>query len=209
MDRYYEACDKAISAMNREMVESFGRLKLADWDRVNVIRTVTAVYREAVKKAVRRYLKVARDAYGYGMHLCGMDADPEKARNAITEDWVDEILEETDFVTLYRFYSEAERKAYRLAETLEVSRDRNREIDKALRYWSQQLGQYAINFTDYAVIQAFEDMGAEEVEWDTVKDERRCHACGDLDGKRFKLSEVPPKPHIGCRCHLKPVFGNG
>ena len=205
MDRYYEACDKAISAMNKENVEAFGRLKLADWDQVNVIRTVVTVYRTSVRKARKRYLKVARYGYLYGMYLCGLDKDQREAEKAITEKWVDRVLTETDFVTLYRFNSEAERKAYKLAETLEVSPDRNREIDKALRYWSQQLGQFAINMTDYAILQAFEDAGVEEVIWDTVKDERRCHACREIDGKRFNVDEVPPKPHMGCRCHLIPV----
>lgn len=207
MDRYYEACDKAISAMNKENVEAFGRLKLADWDQVNVIRTVVTVYRTSMRKARKRYLKVARYGYLYGMYLCGLERDTKAAEKAITEKWVDRVLTETDFVTMYRFNNEAERKAYKLAETLEVSPDRNREIDKALRYWSQQLGQFAINMTDYAILQAFEDAGVDEAIWDTVKDERRCHACRELDGKRFKLDDVPPKPHIGCRCHLIPVIG--
>jgi len=203
---YYEACDEAIKAMNRENLEAFGKLKMARWDEVNVIRTVTSVYRKSAKKARQRYYEVAFEAYLLMMAMC--DVDPKKAHRmaekAITEVWVDRILSETDFVTLYRFDAETERKAYRLAETLEVASDRDAEINKALRYWSQQLGQYAINFTDYAMIQAMEDAGVEETEWVTMKDEKVCHSCGPLDGKVFRLDEIPTKPHPGCRCRLQP-----
>lgn len=204
----YAACDRAIQAMNRENVEAFGRLKTAKWDEVSVIRTVKAVYKKAAERARKRYYEVGFEAYLLGLMLCG--EEPKKAHRmaeeAITEEWVDRILSETDFVTLYRFDTETERKAYRLAEALETGVDRNREIDKALRFWSQQCGQYAINVTDYAVIQAFTDYGVEMAEWVTAKDERVCNECHAYDTQVFRIDEVPPKPHWGCRCRLKPVF---
>ena len=166
------------------------------------------VYRRSVKQARKRYYEVGYEAYLIAMALC--DVEQKKAQRmadkAITSNWVDRILSETDFVTLYRFDTEAERKAYRLAETLEVSENRDTEIDKALRAWSKQLGQFAINITDYAVIQAYEDAGVEMVEWRTVADERRCHECMSYDGQVFRVDEVPAKPHFGCRCRFIPVF---
>ena len=201
----YDACDKAIKAMTRETVEAFGRLKMAKWDQIHIIRTVVAVYRESAKKARKRYYEVAYEAYL--LMLMTLDVPPKEAHQmadkAITMDWVDKVLEETDFVTLYRFNTEAERKAYRLAETLEVTEDRAKEIDKALKYWSQQLGQYAINFTDYAAMQAFEDAGIERVMWMTQRDERVCGECAALNGLIFELDEIPPKPHVNCRCFWK------
>lgn len=205
---YYGACDKAIQAMNRQNLEAFGQLKMAKWDEINVIRTVVKVYRESARRAKRRYYEVAFEAYLLMMALC--EVEPKKAHRlaekAITDEWVDKVLSETDFVTLYRFDSETERKAYRLAETLEVAADRDYEIDKALRYWSQQIGQYAINMTDYAMIQALEDAGAEYAEWVDMHDEKVCHECGSLDGQVFRLDEIPAKPHFGCRCRLMPVW---
>jgi SPP1 gp7 family putative phage head morphogenesis protein len=204
----YEACDKAIRAMNRENVEAFGRLKMSKWGKVNVIKTVVQVYRESAKKAKKRYYGIAFEVYLLGLYMCG--TEPKKAHRmadkAITNEWVEDILTQTDFVTLYRFESETERKAYRLAETLEVSENRDRDIDRALKQWSQQLGQYAINFTDYALIQAYDDAGVEMVEWVTQKDERTCRSCSALDGQVFRLDEVPRKPHLGCRCLWKAVF---
>ena len=204
----YEACDKAISATNRENVEAFGRLKLAKWDDVSVIRTVKTVYRNSARRARKRYYEVGFEAYVLGLLLCG--TEPKKAHQmaekAITEAWVDGILSDTDFVTLYRFTTETERKAYRLAEALETGIDRNHEIDKALRFWSQQLGQYAINVTDYAVIQAFMDYGVEMGEWESSEDASVCRECAALNHQVFRIDEIPPKPHWGCRCRIRPVF---
>ena len=202
----YESCDKAVRAMDRESLEAFGRLKMTKWDEVNVIRTVVTVYRRIAKRARKRYLGMGFDAYLLAMEMCGIS--PKQARRmaekAIDEAWVDDILSQTDFVTLYRFDSETERKAYRLAETLEVSPERNKEIDKALRYWTRQLAQYAINMTDYAMIQAMQDAGIKEVEWVTQHDERVCRECGAREGKVFKIDETPAK-HPNCRCYVRPA----
>ena len=202
----YEAADKAIQAMNRQNVEAFGRLKMAKWEEVNVIRTVMAVYRKSARQARKKYRKVAYDAYMLGWLLCGLDEREgrEAAGKAVTEKWVDRILSETDFVTLYRFDTEMERKAYRLAETLEVSPNPGLEIDKALRYWSQQLAQYAINVTDYAMVQAYEDAGVEKVMWMSQRDGRVCGTCHERDGQKYWLDEIPTK-HPNCRCYLVPV----
>lgn len=203
----YEPCDKAIKAMNRENVEAFGRLKLTKWDQVHVIRTVAAVYRNSYKRARKRYYEVAFEAYVLAMMICGEKpvVAHRKADKSINEKWVDEILEQTDPVSLFRFKTETERKAYRLAEALEVAQNKDFEIDKALKQWSQQLGQYAIEITDYATLQAFKDYGVKEVEWISMEDARVCHECKSYDRQIFDIDEVPAKPHWGCRCVIVPV----
>lgn len=203
----YEPCDKAIKSMNRENVAAFGRMKLAKWDEVQIIRTVATVYRDSARKARERYYDVGFEAYLLMMAICG--EEPVKAHKmagkAITGAWVDEMLTEVDPLTQYSFYNEAERKAYRLAEAIEVAHDRNALIDRALKDWSRQIGQYAINITDYAVLQAMKDFGIEEAEWETERDEKVCGKCGPLDGRRFRVDEIPVKPHYGCRCRWKPI----
>ena len=205
---YYEACDRAIQVMNRINLEAFGQLKMVDWDKVNVVQTVMKVYRKSAKQARKRYFEIGFEVYLLGLLMCG--TEPKKAHRmaekAITLEWVDDILGQTDFVTLFRFNTETERKAYRLAETLEVSDNRDMEINKALRFWSQQLGQYAINVTDYALIQAFMDYGLEMAQWESQKDGRECGECRAYDGQVFRINEIPPKPHWGCRCRFRPVF---
>lgn len=204
----YAAADRAIENMNRWNVEAFGQLKAKNFESIHLIREVTALYRKSAKKAKRQYYEIAFEAYLIAMALVGEDPKEamKKADQSITEKWVEDVLDTTDFVTLYRFDSEMERKAYRLAEALEIPEVRNQEIDKALRAWSRQLGQYAINFTDYAMVQAYQDAGIEEVEWITERDDRVCHECMDLDGKIFKIEDLPPKPHLNCRCKFRGII---
>lgn len=203
----YAAADKAIRELNRICLEAFGRLKGMKLDR-NLLKTVLELYRKLAKLARKRYYEIGYEAYLLAMAEC--DIDPKKAAEmadeAITEEWVDMILMDTDPVTLYRFDTETERKAYRLAEALEATTDRDHEVNKALRFWSQQLGQYALNFTDYAELKAFEDAGVEMAEWVTVHDGRQCNECMALDGQIFPVKEFPPKAHYNCRCRKRPVF---
>lgn len=218
----YEPCDRAIQEMNRQNLKAFGKLKLADFDRLNVIRTVKQVYRKAAKEAEKKYFEVAYEAYILGLIMCEVDVKKtaKMADKAITAEWVDDILTQTDFVTLYRFDTEAERKAERLVEAIAVAEDvegrgdqkrsmyinRDAQIDQALKMWTKQLGQYAINVTDYAVLQAFEDAGVQEAEWVCARDEKVCSSCRGMHGKRYKLSEFPSKPHINCRCTARPIL---
>ena len=207
MVNYYAPCDVAIKNLNREIVEEFGRLKMAKWDEVNIIRSVATVYRQSAMKARKRYYEVAAEAYILAMIMIGEDTRKAHAMadKKITQKWVDEILDRTDAVTLYRFNTEAERKAYRLAEQLEVGTDRNRLIDRAMKEWSRQVGQFAITFTDEAVIQAFMDAGVEFVEWVSEHDQRTCGYCKERDGLQYPIDEIPTKPHYGCRCRIRPV----
>ena len=203
----YEACDRAIKAMNRENLEAFGRLKTAKFDELTVVQRVLTLYRTMAKKARKRYYEVAFEAYLIAMSIC--DIDPKTAHrmaeDAGLDDLVKEWLEGIDPVTMYRFDTEMERKANRLIEALSVSGNPAAEIDKALRFWSMMLGQYAINVTDYAEQKAFEDADVVKAMWVTQKDERVCHECHALDGQVFTVAEFPPKPHWGCRCRKIPV----
>lgn len=203
----YGPCDKAIRAMDRQNVELFGRLKTLKWDELTVIREVTKVYRKSAEQARKRFFEVAYEAFILALLMCGEDnrEAQKEADKTITMKFVDDILEQTDFVTLYKFNSEMERKIARLVEALSASQNKSAEIDRALRYWSQQLGQYAINMTDYAVIQAFVNAGIVMVQWDSMHDAKVCNECYALDGQIFRINELPRKPHWGCRCTYRPV----
>lgn len=233
----YGPCDRAIQQCNRENLAAFGKLKLARFDRLNIIQAIESVYTESARKARRRYYEVGIEAYILGLIWCGVGHKEahEMAEKAITMEWVDDVLRQVDFVTLYRFTTETERKIQRLTERISALADRQRreegihqedrkrretdratgiqaEIDKALRDWTRQVGQYFINITDYAVLQAYEDAGdaegveeVKEVEWITERDERVCDECRDRDGVIYPLQDVPSKPHMNCRCRLRPV----
>lgn len=206
-DNIYAACDNAIMEMNRENLKAFGKLKLMKTDELNVIREVRAVYTQSAKRARKRYFEVAYEAYLLALAMMGIGGKKayEMAEKSITAEWTDAVMSRTDPLTLYRFDSETERKADRLIEALSETQNRNYEVDKALRLWSRQLGQYAINYTDYAVLKAYEDAGVTKVRWQTAGDEKVCPECRTLNGQVFPIAEVPPKPHWGCRCRWVPA----
>ena len=204
----YKACDSAIKAMNREIVDAFGKLKLTKWKDASIIREVKGVYRKSARRARKRYYEVAFEAYVLAMMLCGEDAGKahSRAEQAITNEWIDTVLEVPDAVTKYAFNPETDRKMYRLAEALEVVPDRNKEIDRAERDWSRQLGQYAIIFTDESMLQAYRDFGIKRIVWYTEDDEKTCHSCIAYHGREYPIDNVPEKPHYGCRCRMLPVI---
>ena len=226
----YAPAEKAIQTMNRDMIRDFGKLKLAKFDELHLIRTVTEVYRQQAKKAEQRFYEVGFEAYLLGLYLCGIEGlkAHRMAEKAITPEWVRAQLEETNLVTLYRFDTETERKAQRLTETLAAAAEvleqngsisggggkpnatavgPDAEIDRAVRAWSKQVGQYALGITDAAVMEAYDDAEVEKAQWVSEKDNRVCTECHRLDGRIFLLSEVPVKPHWGCRCRVIPVRG--
>lgn len=218
----YTAADKAIQVMNRDMLRDFGKLKTSKLDELHIIRSVTAVYTEQARKARKRYLEVGMEAFLLGMFLCGIEGREARqmARKSITAKWLDEILSEPDLVTGYRFDRETDRKAQRLAEALVAEAERqsatgsgktqaatgkDQLIDRAVREWSRQVGQYAIGITDDALMEAYEAAEQQEVRWVSVRDNRRCTECRERDGKVYRLDEVPPKPHFNCRCKIVPA----
>lgn len=220
----YAAADKAIQNLNRDMVRSFGHLKTSKADELHIIREVTALYQELRQKARRRYQEVAFEAFLLAMFLCGTDGmeAQKKAEKTIDAGWVDAFLADVDPVVKYRFDTETERKAQRLAEALVAAAEAEgagtkgkpttwsaAEIDKAMKDWSRQVGQGAIDVTDAAVMEAYEAAGIENVRWITERDGRECSECRRRDQKVYPLDAVPVKPHRGCRCRTVPERTEG
>ena len=204
----YDSADKAIREMNRRNLKAFNRLKLAKWDELSIIKEVGKTYDDSVKFSKTKYKEIAVEAYTVALYK--LKWDPKKATKEadedITNDWVLDMLEEADPVTLYAFLPEAERKKQRLIEALAATESRNAEIDRALRYWTQQVGQYALNTVFRARLDAFRAAGVKRVRWMTADDELVCEECGPRHGQIFDIDNVPPPPHRNCRCWLEPVF---
>lgn len=201
----FDVADRAIRDMNRANLRAFSRLKLAKWDELTVIRMVGGVYDMSAALARRYYREVAREAYARAMREAGIKAAQAQAEamRAINDGWVYDLLSITNPLTLYVFTKETERKKQRLIEAVAAAHDKSAEIDKALRLWTFQVGQYVDIFVAAGRMKAFEDAGVEFVTWVTQKDERVCEECGPLDGKTFRLSDAPDCPlHYRCRCYL-------
>ena len=201
----FDLADKAIKDMNRRNLRAFDGLKTLKFDELNVLKTVAKVYNNSVSIAKRRYRQIAEDAYLEALVLAGMERKKaeELAEESITDDWVLDMLEDYDTLTLYSFVNEVERKKQRTAESILAAQDKTAEVDKALRLWTLQVSQYADNSVLYATLDGYEKAGIKKVKWVSENDDKVCKVCGKLDGKIFPLSKVPPRPHYHCRCWLE------
>lgn len=196
--RMYEYTDVIIRYLNKRFIEVFHRLKsLVSFDELNVLQSTRLIYDELMQITEEKLLELA--VYYYN----GTVKNP---KTNIDREWLYLILDDYDPITKYVFLHEVERKRARLAESILASQNKSKEIDTALRYWSAMVAQYAIEVTDEAVKQAYIDDGVERVMWVSMLDDRRCKECEKREGKVYDISNVPPKPHIGCRCYLVPWF---
>lgn len=198
----YKYADKAIKQLNKLFVRWFTALRLLKFDEINILSAVKKVYADAKRQMVKRYESIAVEAYRAALKRAGSDGKGKEP----DDDWLLDMLEETDPVTLYQFFPELERKTVRLAEALEVPQSRQKEIDRALRYLSLQMSETAIRVTDEATIKGYFDSGVKRVRWVAREDERTCPVCGQRHNRIYPINRVPPKPHYGCRCEIIPVL---
>ena len=199
----YAFADKAIKDMNRRNLRAFGRLKTLKFDEVNVMREVSKTYDESVRLAKKRYLSIALRAYIAALKRAGSKKDET---DDITKDWLLDMMEEYDPVTLYKFTPETERKKQRTVEGIMSAHNKNEVIDRSLRLWTLQIAHYADKSVDKATIDAYKAAGVKKVMWVTEDDDRVCAVCADRDGKIYHIGDIPDKPHYHCRCQLVPVM---
>lgn len=202
----YDYTDARIKRLNRQFLRLFQKVRLLNFDELNALNDIKAVYRKADRFAKAAYLDIAVEAYAFGLAKAERAGFRPRRRREIDRDWVLDFLEEEDFVTLYRYAPELTRKRDRLVEALAMTSKPNREIDKALKYLIMQTTHYADKATAEAELQAMKDAGVKKVMWLTERDDRVCDICYPLDGKVFDIDKTPPIPqHYNCRCILIPV----
>ena len=199
----YSYADILIREMNKRNLRLFGKLKLLRLDELNVMQTVSRVYEESASLAERRFESIYADAYEAAYLLA--TGKEKEADESVIDDWLLDMLEDFDAVTHYRFNEEKERKKARTAEALIATKIESREVDKALRFWTLQVSQYADRSVDDGRIQAFRDAGVKRVVWRTEEDTRVCADCDELEGKVFDIEDVPEKVHFRCRCWVEPA----
>lgn len=203
----FEYADRAIRDMNKRNLRLFDRIKTLKFDDLNGLSLVGKTYEESIRIAMKRYKRIAEESFIDAMLILGYErkAAEKAAEETITEDWLLDMLEEYDPVTLYLFFSEAERKKQRLVEALVAANNKAQEVDKALRLWTLQVAYYADKSVVEGTIDGYKESGVEMVRWIAVDDEKTCSECKKLDGKVFPIDEVPPRAHFHCRCVLEPI----
>ena len=193
----YEYTDKIISTMNKRFIRVMDRLKrrLASIDEISVLLTESEQTIAELDYITRNMLlKAAKKAY----------KDNGGRLDTIDEMWLNAYLSGLSPVTKYSYTNEVDRKRSRFLETLAASDKDPKEFKTALRLWSHMAGEYALEVTDLAVLQAYMENGVEKVRWITEMDGRECSECASRDDRIYLIHNVPPKPHWGCRCILVP-----
>lgn len=209
----YRYLDKLLEAEKKKIRSAFNRVSVIGFDELNVIntrKTTASMYNRFLEENEALYLKAAKDAYRKAVKTAkaeGYEGEEEE----INSDFVVGLLAGYNLVTGYLYKKEADRKRLRLNEQIYTAREYNNRsmfqdsLRRAANLWWTQTTQYGISSVDEATIKGFTDMGVEEVQWIAANDEKTCPTCGARDNKIYKVKDLPPKPHYGCRCYIVPV----
>lgn len=192
----YELTDIVIENIRKELIHDFSKLKsLLSYDELNVMSATKAVYSKIDLYVRQMFLQLMQAVY----------KKVTKRTCPYNYAWLESFLLEYDEVSKYVYANEFERKRDRLAEALIASPKKNEEIDVALRYLSFMLTAYAVRVTDQVVLMAYRDMGIDAVRWKAEKDNKTCTICKHRNGHIYDIEQVPPKPHLNCRCEYEEV----
>lgn len=192
----YELTDIVIENIRKELIRDFSKLKsLLSYDELNVMSATKDVYSKIDLYVRQMFLQLMQAVY----------KKVTKRTCPYNYAWIESFLLEYDEVSKYVYANEFERKRDRLAEALIASPKKNEEIDVALRYLSFMLAAYAVRVTDQVVLTAYRDMGIDAVRWKAEKDNKTCTICKHRNGHIYDIEQVPPKPHLNCRCEYEEV----
>lgn len=192
----YELTDIVIENIRKELIRDFSKLKsLLSYDELNVMSATKDVYSKIDLYVRQMFLQLMQAVY----------KKVTKRTCPYNYAWLESFLLEYDEVSKYVYVNEFERKRDRLAEALIASPKKNEETDAALRYLSFMLTAYAVRVTDQVVLTAYRDMGIDAVRWKAEKDNKTCTICKHRNGHIYDIEQVPPKPHLNCRCEYEEV----
>ncbi len=209
----YKYLDKLLEIEKKKVRTSFNRLSVMGFDELNVVntrKTTQAIYDAFLSDNANMYLKAAKDAYRKALTAAKQEGFSGE-RDEIDSDWLVGVLAGVNFVSGYLYSKEAERKRLRLNEQILTAREYNNRtmyqesLRRSANLWWTQTVLYGISTVDEATIKGFKDMGVKEVRWIAADDEKTCPTCGARDNKVYRIGNIPPKPHYGCRCYVVPV----
>ncbi|MBO5706435.1 MAG: hypothetical protein J6S05_05500 [Bacteroidaceae bacterium] len=192
----YLKTDKTIAYLTKQYAKLFRRVTA--FDELNIISVSHEVYDEALKvteQEVTRLVKSVYDSY----RESGAITAPEAL--AI----VAALMAAYNPTTKYVYQNELDRKRSRFAEGVISSETPVEEVALAKRLLVNMNKQFADDATFEAVVKAFADDGVKRVRWITALDDRRCKECKSRHGKVYDIDNIPPKPHMHCRCYVERV----
>lgn len=188
--------------------ETNSKLRTLKFDDLNVMQQVDALYEEIEILCCEYYRLLYVERFGE-MWFWLKNKEPEEDEvDDLAELYITRILNIPHAVTHYAFHSELVRKRDKCKEAITsvpTKTQKQLELEKAIRYVTQQAGFYMDITEDEADLQALTDAGVKKVRWITYGDDRVCETCEELDGTVWDIDNVPTKPHPRCRCYLIPV----
>jgi len=202
---FYKLSDAAIKLLDGRLAKraqkARQRMIIADFDELNVIQTINALYKDLFADNEEIYAELMRLVWA---KAGGKGTPPSK-------EWLRRrVLKAYDPVTLYVYLYEEERKRDRTIEAINSSvggRAKKKAFSTALRYWHDMTVEYSDQVTFETVVDAFQSQGVEFVVWRTQEDERVCETCAPRDGQIYDIANVPRRPHWNCRCTIEPYYG--
>ena len=193
----YLKTDKTIAYLNKQYAKLFRRV--TSFDELNVISVSHEIYDEAkkiVEQEATRLVKSVYDSYRESE-----EALPVSEAHAA----VISMFAAYNPVTKYVYENELDRKRSRFAEGVISSDTPREEVALAKRLLAGMNKQFADDATFDAVVKAFTDAGVKRVRWITAVDDRRCKECKARHHKIYSIDNIPPKPHLHCRCYVEKV----
>lgn len=192
----YELSDRASKLLNRKAIKRFDKAKrdcnLLHIDELNVIKTITQLYKDLAADNKQAFLDLAILAY--------QDAQPHGKKEP-DRSWLLALLDSYDPVYLVVYDNEVERKRDRMIEGVMSAPNKTKEFRRGLSLWSKFTGHELDRITDWATLKAFKDAGVEYVQWNTEKDSKVCEKCDARAGKIYRIDKAPQKEHPNCRCY--------
>lgn len=209
----YKHLDSLLDIEKKKIKSEFQRLFFTGFDELNVVNTrkiTERMYDKFLADNEALYLKAAKESYKRAIDSSKDEGFTGKSE-APDNDFIVGVLAGYNLVSGYIYKKEAERKRLRLNEQILTAREFvdskmfGDSIRRAANLWWTQTAQYGITVVDEATIKGYKDMGVRRVKWIAADDEKTCPVCGGRDNKIYKINQIPPKPHYGCRCYVVPV----
>ena len=196
MKNPYSKTDKTIAYLNKQYAKLFS--KVTSFDELNVISVSHEIYDEALKVTEKEAARLVKSVYDSTSEEHTMSGESALA-------FVLALMLAYNPVTKYVYKNELDRKRSRFAEGVISSDTPREEVELAKRLLIRLNKQFADDATFDATVKAFKDDGVKQVRWITSVDDRRCAECKSRHHKVYNIDNIPPKPHMHCRCYVERV----
>lgn len=209
MYKPYALADRTIQVLQKYAIKRFEKhkanIRLAKFDELNVIEEASLLYTELDKATRKAFRELFIAVYTNAV----TEDESEDTVDELAEICITEILDNPHRLTHMTYSAEILRKRDYMSEAVNSvtsKADKQMEMDKALRLWSQMISWYTDFVEISAHTQALIKSGVKRVRWNAQEDEKVCRECEELDGEEFDIGAIPDIPlHLNCRCYLTAV----